>query len=280
MLRTAGLRRFPTISMPVLAWLLLAVLGATGQASAARHHFEYEIDGLQRRVLVFSPDAPRSGPSEAAPPLVVVYHGRGDDSTAFARAVKLHEQWPEAIVAYPRGELHAGKPMRGWQYRRGQYADRDLLLTDRLLADLASRYGTRPERSYAAGFSNGGHFVFLLMAERPEAFAAFAVLGAVQPDFASPAAPRPLIYLFGRGEDRQYQDDWQTTVEALLRHQRTEGPLQAVLGCCQLQRPTAGGAPFVFGIYNAGHIWPQGGNLWLRSFFSDPQFGAATPSAE
>jgi poly(3-hydroxybutyrate) depolymerase len=211
---------------------------------------------------------------------VVVYHGRGDDSAAFAKAVKLHEQWPEAIVAYPRGEPHPGKAMRGWQYRAGQYADRDLLLTDRLLADLASRYGTRPERSYAAGFSNGGHFVFLLMAERSTAFAAYAVLGAVQPEYVSPAAPRPLIYLFGRGEDRRHQQAWQQTIEALIRHQRTAGPLQTVLDCCQLQAPMAGGAPFVFGVYNAGHTWPLGGNQWLRSFFSDPQFGGVTPAAD
>lgn len=270
-------RRAPWMLARGWLGILLVLLGGAGPAAAARLNLEYEIDGLQRRVLAFVPDIEPAAGGDAVHPLVVVYHGRGDDSAAFAKAVKLHEQWPEAIVAYPRGELHDGKSMRGWQYRPGQYADRDLKLTDRLLEDMAARYGTRPAHSYAAGFSNGGHFVFLLMAERSASFAAFGVLGAVQPDYTATAPPRPLIYLFGRGEDKRHQNAWQKTIEALIRHQRTSGPLQAVLGCCQLQAPTAGGAPLVFGVYNAGHTWPQGGNQWLRAFFTDPQFRAAMP---
>jgi hypothetical protein len=38
------------------------------------------------------------------------------------------------------------------------------------------------------------------------------------------------------------------------------------MGCCNLQQPAADGAPFVFGIYNAGHIWPSQGNEWLKEF--------------
>lgn len=245
--------------------LTAVLLAFADRGHAGSETLRFTIDDLERRVLVHAPDAPSAQP----PPIVIVYHGRGDDAVPFAAAVKLHEDWPEAVVAYPRGEPHEGKPMRGWQYRAGQYADRDLKLTDALLAQLVERHGTPPERRFAAGFSNGGHFLFLLMNERPEAFAAHAVIGSVRPDFSSESAPRPLMYLFGRGEPRRYQDDWQQTILKLSAHQRGSGGLIDAYGCCKRQNPGPDGAVFVFGTYNAGHIWPAGGNTWIRAFFEE-----------
>ena len=255
--------------------LLLCLLLAAPLAQAASEWLDYRINGQERRVLLHAPERL----SETPPPLVVVYHGRGDDAAAFAAAVKLHDDWPEAVIAYPRGEPHEARPQRGWQYRAGQYADRDLLLTDALLADLGERFGIPPERRFAAGFSNGGHFIFLLREQRPDAFAAHAVLGAVRPDHVGSVPPRPLLYLFGRGEDRRHQEAWRKTVEALVKDQRTVGPLRNVLGCCALQQPAEGGARLVFGLYNAGHIWPAEGNRWLRAFFEDELGGAAEAQA-
>jgi poly(3-hydroxybutyrate) depolymerase len=252
-----------------LVWIALigACLLATPWAQAKRVSWRFEIDGQVRKVLLFVPDQPGAEP----PPLLVAYHGRGDDAAAFAQAVQLHRDWPEAIVAYPRGESLQTPPMRGWQYRKGQFEDRDLKLTEQLLARIAERYGTRAERSYAAGFSNGGHFLFLLLKEQPRWFAAYAILGAVQPQYVSEAEPRPLMYLFGRGEPREFQDDWASTVQALIRHNRSEQRLTDVPPCCKRAAPQPGGAPLVFGTYNAGHIWPAGGNDWLIAFFQQPQ---------
>lgn len=244
--------------------LLLALLLATN-ADAARYTLEFDIDGLHRKVLVFAPDEPVPGDT----PLVVVYHGRGDDSVAFADAVKLHKDWPGAIVAYPRGEtIDTTPPMRGWQYRAGTYDDRDLKLTDRLLAELRERYRTPPERSFAAGFSNGGHFVFLLNKVRNDDFAAFVAIGALQPEYASETPPKPFMYLFGRREDPKYQGDWVKTVEALVRHNRSEERGADFAACCKLLAPKPGGATLVFGTYNAGHIWPSDGNAWIMAFFA------------
>ena len=238
------------------------LLGLPPTAHAADELVEFKIDGQTRRVLLFVPDTPSPEPRT----LVVVFHGRGDDDRAFARAVRLHQDWPDAIVAYPRGEKRDPSSPRGWQYRVGDQNDRDLVLTDRLLEETARRYGTRPEKTHVAGFSNGGHFVLLLLAERPEAFATFTVIGSVLPGFASDSPPKPVLYLFGRGEDRRYKEDWAGTVKALARHNRTTGPLAKFMACCHLQSPAAGGAPFVFGLYGAGHIWPSQGNEWLMAF--------------
>lgn len=244
--------------------LLLAalLLGLAPLLHAAEEFIEFEIAGQTRRVLVVVPEAAGAQPRT----LMVVFHGRGDYDRAFANAVRLHKDWPDAIVAYPRGEKREGSSMRGWQYRTGDQGDRDLALTDRLLEEMATRYGTRPENTHVAGFSNGGHFTLLLLAERPEAFATFTVIGSVMPDFASDSPPKPVLYLFGRGEGQRYEQDWAGTVAALARHNRTDGPLSKFMSCCQLQSPATGGAPVVFGLYNAGHIWPSQGNEWLMEF--------------
>ncbi|TDK25055.1 hypothetical protein E2F46_07765 [Luteimonas aestuarii] len=159
------------------------------------------------------------------PALAVLFHGHGDDSTTFAEAVQLHPDWPQAIVAYPRGEPTPSSGMRGWQGHGGEPDDRDLKLVDRLLEDLQDRYGVQPGRTSAAGFSDGGRFQFVLMDARPDAFAAFAVIGTVRPDFASDSPPRPVLYLDGRGENPADRGHWANPVQALVRHNRTQGPL-------------------------------------------------------
>lgn len=249
---------------PLLMAALL--LGQSPTVHAAEVFLEFEIAGQTRRVLVFVPDGPSTEPRT----LMVVFHGRGDDDRAFANAVRLHKDWPDAIVAYPRGEKREATSMRGWQYKVGDQGDRDLNLTDRLLEELAKRYGTLPQKTHVAGFSNGGHFTLLLLAERTDAFATFTVIGSVQPDFHSDAPPKPVLYLFGRGEDSRYMDDAALTVEALLRHNRTQGPLVKFMDCCQRRSPAPGGAAVVFGTYNAGHIWPSQGNEWLMEFAKHP----------
>src|SRR5688572_12635899 len=149
-----------TTSRSLFGLLLTAgvLLGHAAAAQAAEELLEFEIAGEKRRVLLFVPDAPSAEPRT----LMVVFHGRGDDDRAFATAVRLHKDWPEAIVAYPRGESRDATPTRVWQYRVGDQGGRDLALTDRLLVETARRYGTRPENTHVAGFSNGGHFVLLL----------------------------------------------------------------------------------------------------------------------
>jgi poly(3-hydroxybutyrate) depolymerase len=248
-----------------LRTFLLLLLLAAPVSHAARFTLQLSIDGMDRKVLVYAPDPPVA----ANTPLVIVYHGRGDDSVAFANAVKLHKDWPEAIVAYPRGEtIDTTPPMRGWQYKAGTYDDRDLKLTDRLLAELGGRYPIVPERTFAAGFSNGGHFVFLLNKVRNDAFAAFVAIGALQPEYTSDAPPKPFMYLFGRREDPKYQGDWAKTVEALSRHNLSGERAVDFADCCKLLAPKPGGATLVFGTYNAGHIWPSDGNQWLMTFFA------------
>lgn len=250
----------------VPALLMAALLLANASVHAKRIHLDYVIDGVERSAIAYVPKQSETTPHT----LIIVYHGRGDDSRPFASAVRLHRDWPDAIVVYPRGLTSEKRPtMRGWQYRAGDAEDRDLKLTDRILTDLEQRYRIHPERRYAAGFSNGAHFVFLLMRERSEQFDGFAAIGAISPDLenSTEATPRPLLYLFGQQEPAEYADDWEKTVKALAHFNRAGASDDPFLDCCRLLGARATGADFAYGAYNAGHIWPHQGNRWLREFF-------------
>ncbi len=251
--------------LPGVFLVALLVAGFSAPALADRQVIKMTIDDVKRSALVFSP----SNPGDAKLALVFVFHGRGDDSGKFARAVKLHKDWKDAVVVYPRGlTIDTRPPMRGWQGRVGQYADRDLKFTDRLLQRLKTMFDVDPQKTYVAGFSNGGHFTFLLLKERTDSFVAYAVIGALHPDFQSDTAPRPFFYLFGRHEGTQYQDQWVKTVKALARHNQASGEQSEYEDCCTLLYPKPGGAMMVYGLYNAGHIWPNRGNERLLRFFS------------
>ena len=63
------------IRSAVFSIALLVALPAR-QSAAERFTLQFDIDGLRRKVLVYAPDEPVPGTT----PLVVVYHGRGDDS--------------------------------------------------------------------------------------------------------------------------------------------------------------------------------------------------------
>ncbi|TDI21696.1 MAG: hypothetical protein E2P06_13710 [Acidobacteria bacterium] len=142
---------------------LLLILGA-GVASA--EVMRWQVGGEMREAIVYVPAASRGGERV---PLVLSFHGYGDNMQNFQHT-KVHVAWPDAIVVYFQGlETRGGLPV--WQVERGG-GDPDLKLVDVALASLREMYNVDDDRIYAAGFSNGGMFAYLLWAERPGVFAA------------------------------------------------------------------------------------------------------------
>ena len=236
------------------ACLLPATAGAVD-------YLELEVAGRSRSALV------HPGGGDGPAPLIVVFHGLGDDAQPFATAVGFHKEWPEATVVYPRGEPRAERRgMRGWQGFPERDEHRDIAFVDALLAELRRRYPVDPERVYAAGFSNGGHLTFNLLMQRPCAFAAFAPVGAVAEYIRDATVPRPVIYLFGRGEDADLQLPWAETVVALARLNRASGERRELGDGLVELLPGEGGARLVYGAYREGHVWPSKGNAWIRGF--------------
>ena len=119
----------------------------------------------------------RSRDAAALPsPLVFGFDGAGGSGLGMS-ATLLHQAWPEATVVYPDERTiqnPTGGSLLGWQLAPGDLGDRDVRFVDALLDDVSARYRVDPSRVYAAGFSYGAVFTYVLMRSRPDRFAAFA----------------------------------------------------------------------------------------------------------
>ena len=178
--------------------MLTVALTVLPRLCIAAESLTWTIDGDVRHAIVYLPDAmgPRGAQPSGKPPLLLAFHGFGDDADNFQH-VNLHRAWPEAVVAYFQGLPTRGN-WPGWQTMRGQYGDRDLKLVDEAVASLQKRFDTDPKRTFATGFSNGAGFTYLLWSERPSVFAAFAPVAGRLADSVMPSVRKPLLHVAGR----------------------------------------------------------------------------------
>lgn len=261
-------------------WLLVTA-AATCQPLAAQQNLEITVDSVQRSARIYAGRHAASKPS----PLVLVFHGLGDTVQNFSAAVEFHDDWPDATVVYPKGQPRADRDgMNGWHGFRDNDDNQDLQFVDALLEELPRRYKVDPAQVYVAGFSNGGHLTFNLLLDRPCRFAAFGPIGALAEYVANAQVPRPVIYLFGRDEPREYSDAWQETVVAIARLNRATGEKREWARGLTEFLAGSSGAQTVYGLYSAGHIWPANGNQALIRFFKghrlDESCGAAVQTID
>src|SRR5690348_2580927 len=154
-------------AMLVLAAGVLSAQTRLPQQIAGLARQTWTIDGVQRTALVALP----KGDAREVP-LVFVFHGHGGTSLNAARTFRTHEFWPEALVVYPQGLPTMGQvtdpegKLPGWQHMPGSEGDRDLKLFDAMLKWAGEKYSVDPARTFAAGHSNGGSFVYALWAAR------------------------------------------------------------------------------------------------------------------
>ncbi|NNE05518.1 MAG: hypothetical protein HKO64_00235 [Xanthomonadales bacterium] len=239
---------------------------------AAAADLKLQVSGETRVVRIYEPSAA----SETPVPLVLAFHGYDDDRHHFSRYVDLHKAWPEALLAFPQGmrlpDRDGTLRAKGWQTRKGMVGDRDLLMVDRLLDELTSRYTIDKRRVYATGMSNGGRFVFLLWAERAEMFAAFApvAIAATESALRGIVEPRPVLYMIGKQEPQWRLRDAGPTVETISRINRS-GEQAQPWGDYVSFDPLPGGADFVFNLHRAGHVWPSGASDAIVRFFKQHQ---------
>ncbi len=232
--------------------LFLAFLGiAVLPAYAANRHasnapnaaapepltLKWTIDGVERQALVF---APASNPAAGKIPLVFAFHGHGGSMQEAAHSMAIETLWPEALVVYMQGVRTFSRRVdplalrTGWQLAPGDYRDRDLKFFDAVLATLRAKYPVDDRRIYATGFSNGAYFDYLLWAERPSTFAAFAsCAGSVGPKIHL-AAPKPLLQIMGEKDWVVPVKDQKQTIEIVRTLDGALGPGEACGPGCTL----------------------------------------------
>ena len=240
---------------------LLLILGARG---ASAEVMRWQVDGEMREAIVYAPAAPRGSGSV---PLVLSFHGYGDNMQNFQHT-NVHVAWPDAIVVYFEGLETGRRGLPGWQVERGDGFDRDLKLVDVALSSLRETYSVDADRIYATGFSNGGMFTYLLWAERPDVFAAYAsVAGRLRPS-VRPKQPRPLLHVAGESDRVVSFSDQGAAIEIATE---VNGVGAMTTGCgegCTIYGPGTP-APVMTWIHPGGHVYPRGTAERIVSFFRD-----------
>ena len=257
--------------MKTLALLLslLTVALHSAPAADALVREELTVDGVVREALVSIPPEAKTKPS----PLVFAFHGHGGNPPAASRSFHIHTLWPEAIVVYPQGLKTPGKltdpdgKLPGWQTAAGDQGDRDLKFFDAMLSSLATKFKVDPKRIYSTGHSNGGHFTYLLWAERGDKFAAFAPSAAAAKQAKDGLKPKPVIHIAGQN-DPLVKFEWQKLTMDVVRknNQCGEGTSWEGMTGCTLY-PSKVGAPVVTFIHPGTHAYAPESPALIVKFF-------------
>ncbi len=230
----------------------------------------WTVDGVKREAIVY---APLSKSSRARVPVVLAFHGHGDTAGNY-QGVAIHENWQQAVVVYPQGLNSTSDGAPGWQVEKGKDGDRDLKLVDQMLASLREQFSVDDSRIYATGFSNGANFTYLLWAERPHVFAAYAPVAARILPSVHLAGPKPVLHIGGTA-DRQIP--FAAQKDAMEAAKRANGAAGAGAPCgpyCTLYESSSG-APVMTVIHPGGHVYPQETSRMIAEFFKKQSLAAA-----
>jgi polyhydroxybutyrate depolymerase len=250
------------MTIPIAVCVLIALMSVAAPAAFAQT-VTWRVGGDTREAIVYAPSPDQSS---GRSPLVFAFHGRGDDVENF-QYVRVHEAWPDAIVVYFQG-LPNAEGYRGWQVEKGQDGDRDLRLVDVALASLREKFRVDDARIYATGFSNGAGFTYLLWAERPSVFAAYApVAGRMRPS-VQPKEPRPLFHVAGRRDPQIRFTDQRLAFEAAMRVNGVAGKSAPCGDDCTIYG-AGERAPVMTWIHPGGHVYPNSTSERIARFFRE-----------
>jgi polyhydroxybutyrate depolymerase len=252
------MKHLSTKATLVAACVILCAHTAAGQDAKI---MKWTVGGERREGILYAPSTAAAKPT----PVVLSFHGHGDDMQNFQHT-GVHRAWPQAIVVYFQG-LRSRDGLFGWQTERGQDGDRDLKLVDAALASLRETYMVDESRIYSTGFSNGGNFTYLLWAERPAVFAAFAPVAARLRSSVRPALPKPLFHVAGRRDAQIQFADQQEAIDAAKRVDGVTGEGASCGSGCTVY--VSGRADLMTWIHPGGHEYPANTSELIAKFFRD-----------
>ena len=255
--------------------MLLLVTGLAITASGATDPYRksvrwtVDVNGVERTAVVY----PGARAAKENAPLVFAFHGFGGHPLDMAANSRLHVVWPEATVVYPLGLTKWSKRWEklvpAWQVAPGVDGDRDVRFIDALLAGLGAQYHIDHRRVYAAGSSNGAMFCYVLLATRPEKFAAFACVAGAVDFLATVTTPRPILLIHGIA-DLTVPFEKGMAIRDQLRKLNGCGADKAEWrpGCFSYQ-PCATGQPVLWRQHLLGHLWPSDSARLIVPFFQE-----------
>lgn len=250
-----GFHRGPTILVAtVILWL--ATIHVTALCQSTEETFN--VEGVDRRALVFSNSTPVSG---AGAPVVFVFHGHGGNAQSAARRFRIHELWPEAVVVYMQGIpgvvgiTDSGGKLNGWQKAPGEVGDRDLKFFDAALERMRTKYKVDLKRVYVLGHSNGGRFVNVLWNVRGDKLAALCSAAGPGGRLIVNSPPKPVFIIAGEKDPLvpfQIQQNGIAFARELLKTDALKTKVEGLLRT----EPGINGTELVTYIHPNGHEFP------------------------
>lgn len=231
----------------MVAWLVALAL----QESKVE---AFVVGGIERKALVFT------GRGKGPHPLVLAFHGHGGNMNQAARSFRIHELWPEATVVYPDGLPSKGITdpeggRQGWQQQAGEYGDRDLKLTDAILARIPN---VDRKRIYAMGHSNGGRFTYVLWQERGGVFAAYGPSGSPAIGMVRKFKPASAFVIAGEADKIVAYRSQAMTIRLLESHLGADASKAKTTGYVRIE-PCQSGLELGTYIHPGGHAYPAEG---------------------
>ena len=252
------------VAISILGFVVATAVTASAQGKIMR----WTVDGEKREALVFPP-----GVTDVRHPLVFAFHGHGGNMQSFAQKAHIQTLWKGAIVVYPQGvnRPSAVDPQgarSGWQVEANQanIGNKDLHFFDAMLATMRQTYQVDDTRVYAAGFSNGATFSFLLWAERGQTLAA---IGECAGRLAPPVQltlPRALIAIAGVADATNLIYVQRQAIETALQADNTTGAGQSCGQYC-IRYPSTTQTPVKTFIHPGGHVYPPWASAEIVKFF-------------
>lgn len=240
---------------------------------------EWTVDSITREALVYIPASAK----EKITPLVFAFHGRGGKMLNSKNQYNFHNLWSDAIVVYPQGLVNGGFKMMGgkhapstrWQVNPGDDDDRDLKFFDIMLDYFNKNYNVNVRGGvYLTGHSNGGGFVFLLWAERADAFAAVAPTAAAISTHSSNAAildsikSRPVFILAGLADELVPYTRASEVIQRILELNKCTSNSTVVSPYLTLYESEVNKRTMTY-IHPGRHALPQGVNALIIDFFKN-----------
>jgi polyhydroxybutyrate depolymerase len=267
--------RFPPQSLAA-ALLLFGAIAPTRAVDPVVK--KWTIDGVFRYAIVYPPAVRQP---HAKSPLIFAFHGHGDNAQFASEQFAFQNLWPEAVVVYPEGlpTPSTSDPQgerRGWQHQPGEVGDRDLRFFDAMLRSVRWSYRIDETRIYAAGFSNGGFFDYILWARRGPIFAAFAPCAAALRAPLEIPAPKPVMVVAGEQDTHVPFEEQRKNVDVLRKVDGCTGEGQPWQGAATLYS-SPGGTPVVALIHPYGHAVRRAATELIAKFFQEHSLPAPPP---
>lgn len=194
----------------VLFIFIILVLNYFSLFSTKKYNFNF--NGTNREYLLHLPTFYNS--SEIYP-LIVALHGYGDSPRLIEQYSNLSRKADKEkfIVVYPYGAINDLNKKRSWNAGSccGEALNKnldDVLFINNLVEEIEKKYKINSKKIYLTGFSNGGLLVHKIASEKPDKFAAVAVIaGSIggksrekDPYYTIPIPKKPIPILIMHGK--------------------------------------------------------------------------------